>query len=392
MINRKIVVERITNKRLQPSAVIQQIQRCTTIALKGARGQGWTFSVPSRPSPPILDGETWVYKIAVSFSTTSARDSLERKWPEIVKRFAEAGTSGNLRASPWKVIEPEGFSGVAAEAKVEAVKSVKRKELAEAPKKLGEITLIETNQFNRVYNRRAQIGRITGALELADRTGFEKRTHSLLDGSPGSGKTEIMRAFAAMLGKENEAWLWFDAPSMTKAGAIELLMKAESVPPVIFIEEIEKSDSEFALKFLLGIMDTRGTIRRTNYRVGNEARNVRVLVIATANDVSLLKSMMSGALYSRFQNKIYCPPPDRQIMEQILKREISEINGDPRWIEPTLQFGVDKWGITDPRDVITILSCGGDRLLDGSYQRDYEETMHPLEKSELLAAKNKKPM
>jgi len=79
-------------------------------------------------------------------------------------------------------------------------------------------------------------------------------------------------------------------------------------------------------------------------------------------------------------------------MEQILKREISEINGDPSWIEPTLQFGVDKWGITDPRDVITILSCGGDRLLDGSYQRDYEETMHPLEKSELLAAKNKKPM
>ena len=57
-------------------------------------------------------------------------------------------------------------------------------------------------------------------------------------------------------------------------------------------------------------------------------------------------------------------------MEQILIREVKEINGKEEWIEPTLQFAVDKWAMDDPRDIITILSCGGDRLMKGDYQKD----------------------
>jgi SpoVK/Ycf46/Vps4 family AAA+-type ATPase len=181
---------------------------------------------------------------------------------------------------------------------------------------------------------------------------------------------------------------------MTKAGVIELVMESDTVPGVLFIEEIEKCP-ENDLRWLLGVMDVRGQIRRTNYRVGNQAKNVRMVVIATANDVNLLRTVMAGALYSRFQNKIYCAPPDRQIMEQILLREVKEIKGDPKWIEPTLEFAVDKWCMDDPRDIITILSCGGERLLSGKYQIDYEATMHPLERKHLekkqAAKKSKTP-
>jgi hypothetical protein len=382
MIERKIVVERKVSKRLQPSQILQQVQRCTTLSLKGARGQGWKFSIPSRPAPPCQDGDSWVYKITVSFSTTSDRDSLAKKWPNIVKRFAAAGAAGNLKGSPWKVIEPEGFEGVATKAKIEVAKATKRKELAESPKKLGDLNLEQNGHYDRIYGRTPHINRVIDALRLAKTTDWLKRTHTLLDGSPGSGKTEIMLATSEMIGEEGKSWLWFDATSMTKAGVIEIIMENDTVPGVLFIEEIEKCP-ENDLRWLLGIMDVRGQIRRTNYRVGNQAKNVRMIVIATANDVKLLKTVMSGALYSRFQNKVYCAPPDKEIMRQILLREIDEINGKLDWVEPALKFAVDKWGMNDPRDVITILSCGRDRLMNGSYQKDYEETMHPLERRQL---------
>jgi SpoVK/Ycf46/Vps4 family AAA+-type ATPase len=121
-----------------------------------------------------------------------------------------------------------------------------------------------------------------------------------------------------MLGKENEAYLWFDATSFTKAGVLSSFSSSSPIiPPCLFIEEIEKC-VEDALRWLLGLMDIRGEIRRLNYRVGHEAKNVRMVVIASANNVKLLKTLLAGALYSRFQSKIYCPPPDRPSMEQIL--------------------------------------------------------------------------
>lgn len=737
MINRKIVVERKSANRLKPDGVLNQIQKCTTSSLKGTRGNGWKFKMPTRLSPPsqeqTSEGEMWVYRVTVHFSTTSDRASLEKKWPEIVKKFAQTGASSSLKGSPWKVVEPEGFESVAADAKVAAVKAATNKQLAEAPKKLGEISLDVGNHYDRIYGRKPHINRVVDALRLAKQTDWLKRTHSLLDGPPGChvkgtwlilsngvmvlaecvkvgdrllshdgyrtvqklvhgtgrlckivpvkgesfvvnedhiltlsrskgkrkgdlldvsvkewmawsnnrkcnyklirseevefevdqtheldlpippyalglllgdgsivkgqsprftcheddvpfvpeitylaqqfglnvmcypregksgcviemalagiqkvrnplmeslselelegcdsgtkfipldyqvasardrlellagyidtdgeqhggvmttsskseqlsedvafvarslgfaaylsekevegtiyhvvnlsgdlsripcrhkrkraamrqqiksvlrtgfsvepagdgefygfvldgdhrylmsdftithncGKTEIMKSTAAMIGEEGKSWLWFDATSMTKAGVIELVMESDTVPGVLFIEEIEKCP-ENDLRWLLGVMDVRGQIRRTNYRVGNQAKNVRMTVIATANDINLLRTVMAGALYSRFQNKIYCAPPDREIMKQILLREVTEIKGDVNWIEPTLKFAVDKWCMDDPRDIITILSCGGDRLLSGKYQIDYEATMHPLERKHLEEKRKKR--
>src|SRR5262245_6544701 len=196
------------------------------------------------------------------------------------------------------------------------------------------------------------------------------------------GKTELCLTLANALGEEGESWLWFDATSTTKAGALEKLMKAPALPPVLFVEEIEKCQ-ENALRWLLGVMDERGEIRRTNYRVGNESRKAPLTLVATANNVTALEEMDSGAIYSRFGNRVYCLPPDREVVRKILNREISEIGGNSSWAQAALKFGFDDLQIRDCREIQNILLCGRDRLLSGEYQKDFIATMSPQDMDRL---------
>lgn len=374
-------------KRPSVQKLLSQLQQAVGVAMKGGRGRGWTTSDP-KISEPVQDGGEWVFTAKITFTLHGTSVTAAAKYPAIVRRMATTGCAGPFRTTPWTVIDPPGYTSIANEAKAKGERNNELKVKADEPKELGHYSLEPKGHFKRLFGREAQLRRIMDAFNLADRTGFGKRTHSLLDGPPGCGKSEIMLALSRMLGEENEAWMWYDATSMTKAGVIEGLMEAASVPPFLFIEEIEKCPEE-ALRWLLGVMDVRGIIRRTNYRVGNQARAVRMVVTATANDVRLLKGVMSGALFSRFQNNLYCPPPDRDIMRMILDREMAEMRGKAKWIEPALIFAFDKWVIRDPRTIITICSCGGDRLLDGSYQADFEKTMHPAEKRVLLKRKER---
>lgn len=383
----EIVTERELGKRLADNLIWQQLQKCAAVSLKGTRGQGWAFQPGSVKEINTPLGVK--YRAVIKFSPTNNRTSVIDKWPRIVKRFAEAGCAGSLRKHAWKVVSPEGFTDIAANAKEQQVKAENRKKLSEEPKVLGDYSLEPDGHFQGIFGREPHVRRVLDAYHLAHETHFQKRTHCLFDGPPGCGKSHTMLCFARMLGEEGKAWLWFDATSMTKAGVIEHLMESSYVPGFLFIEEIEKCPEE-SLRWLLGVMDVRGVIRRTNYRVGNQARNVRMVVTATANDVQLLKRVMSGALYSRFQNKIYFPPPDREVMKKILEREVAEMKGDVAWIEPALEFGFDKWGITDPRDIITICTCGRGRLLTGKAQSDYEKTMHPSERKYLLRCLEKR--
>lgn len=249
---------------------------------------------------------------------------------------------------------------------------------------VGKINLdLPDNTFERLYGREAQIRRVLDALSLGENTGWRKRKHTLLSGPPGCGKTELMLCLSRALGKEGEAWLWFDSTSTTRAGAVEQLMKAPVVPPILFVEEIEKTQ-ESALRWLLGVMDERGEIRRNNYRTGNQHKTVKLALVATANNVELLKQMDSGALYSRFANRIHCPEPDRDTLEKILTREIHDVDGgNARWVEETLKFGYDALGIGDPRELINMVLCGRDRLVDGSYQEDFGLTLSPDEKARI---------
>jgi energy-coupling factor transporter ATP-binding protein EcfA2 len=290
---------------------------------------------------------------------------------------------------PWFVSTEEEIALAGADEPVESpVSDPGYKEVESVP--VGKINLdLPDNTFERLYGREAQIRRVLDALSLGESTGWKKRKHTLLSGPPGCGKTELMLCLSRALGREGEAWLWFDSTSTTRAGAVEQLMKAPVVPPVLFVEEIEKTQ-ESALRWLLGVMDERGEIRRNNYRTGNQHKAIKLALVATANNVELLKQMDSGALYSRFANRIHCPEPDRDTLEKILNREVHDVDrGDAQWVEETLKFGYDTLGIGDPRELINMLLCGRDRLLDGTYQKDFSSTLSPEEakRIEKLTAK-----
>jgi hypothetical protein len=376
-------VQRIVQKQVNPNVLFQQLRRCIDISLKGGRGKGFNVNLSKKNlSDPEKTNDGIVYTATIKYGAIGKRIDHDAKWPQIVRRFAETATTGNLQNSPWLVIEPEGFRDIGIDATTKASNQAGIAIKANEPKQLGEINLDPTGHFDRIYGRDPHISRIMGAMKLGLATDWHERIHSILNGPPGSGKTELMKSFAEMLGKEGEAWLWFDATSTTRAGAIEQIINAPKVPPVLFIEEIEKTE-ETALRWLLGIMDQRGEVRRLNYRTGPQAKNVRMVVVATANDVPLLQNMMAGALYSRFQNKLYCSPPDRIVMEHILRRELKAMAGDELWIEPTLKFGFDEWCINDPRELKAIMAIGRERLLTGEAQLDYLATMNPTERARL---------
>jgi hypothetical protein len=77
---------------------------------------------------------------------------------------------------------------------------------------------------------------------------------------------------------------------------------------------------------------------------------------------------LSGS--KRLTHKLECVRPGRELMRQILLREIKERQGNPAWAHPALTLGYDELRTDDPREIIGLLD-GGDRLLTGEYQEDY---------------------
>lgn len=275
---------------------------------------------------------------------------------------------------PW-IIEPDADTPATAPNEQHPDAKPLPPSIPERP--VGSINLsFPSNAFERIFGREAQIRRLVDALSVGRDTAWTKRKHTLLSGPPGCGKTDLMLTVARLLGEEGKAYVWYDATSTTKAGAIEQMMASPVLPPILFVEEIEKTP-EGSLRWLLGVMDDRGEIRRTNYRVGNQVKSARLTVIATANDTDLLKKVDSGAVYSRFGNRIHCPPPDRDTLEKILTREVIEVAGNSEWVRKTLEFAYDTLNIRDVREILNVLLCGRDRLLTGQYQQDYIATMPP---------------
>lgn len=381
----RVVLERLTERRLNPEKIKAQINRIAGVATKGSRGRGWNFSL-DEVSGPVEDGDKWSHKVEVNFDHTIDRDSVKAKLPNILRKIAEIGGSKAMQGRPWRVVEPIGYYDV--------VKADSESNRADEPKELGTISLVNNNEFDHIYDRKSQINRIFNSLELAVMTDFTKRSHCLLYGPPGCGKTEILEAFKKMLGEKDEAYLSFDGSNMTKAGVVEQLIDCEFVPPVLIIEEIEKCEEQH-LRWLMSLMDKRGEIRRTNYRVGTQAKDVRMVVLATANNLDLLNKYLAGAISSRFDQKIYCPRPSDEIMRQILIREIKGIEranpeGNIEWVNKTIEFCYDKWGITDPRSLIAFCTSGRDKLLDGTAQREWEDTLDPMEKRKMLEEKKRR--
>lgn len=220
--------------------------------------------------------------------------------------------------------------------------------------------------FAHIFDREPQVRLLLDTLSAALASDWLARNHCLLYGPPGCGKTEILLALERMLGPD--AVVKLDATMTSKAGAENLLLELAVVPPVLLIEELEKCDPA-NLPWLLGVLDQRGEVIKTNARIGSVRKEARCLCLATANDLGRFRSILSGALASRFQHQIYCPRPGRAVLRQILLREVHARGGKEVWVEPALDLCVAE-GTDDPRRAIALLD-GRDRLLTGEYQADW---------------------
>jgi len=365
------------------------------MALKGPRGSGWKYTVSRTTAPAQDENSLWVFTRKVTFKKVRGHLSKSpSQWKKICRVLITAGQSSYYKQYPW-YISGEGSEVIYQELSESGriapfANSVDEGNLEESPepskpvrivvKDFGSVNTDLGTHFNHIFGRDDQINIVHSAIVAAKESSFANRFHCVLEGPPGCGKSEILTAVGKMLGKENEAYMKLDATSTTEAGAQRILLKSSYIPPVLLVEEIEKTD-EKSLRWMLGILDHRAEIRKTNFHIGHQARNVKMLCLATVNDIKLFEKAMSGALFSRFAHEIHCPRPDKATMRKILEREVSKVSGDFAWIDPTLEFAAEQ-KIDDPRKIVPICLCGRNNLLSGSYQKSLLATKKPKKAEE----------
>lgn len=345
------------SERTNDEIVSTKVKELLQCILHGVSNWSASFAKPEVKN----ESGIYTFKVKCIFKRSSGQEStLEKQWHKLVERLIKAGNRACYGKYPWKVECSEIQTGLIADNSSKSSSHIDLKEI-------GDISMDRKDYFAHIYGRDPQIEVICSAINAGSESDWNNRFHCVLYGPPGCGKSDILISVGKMLGVENESYIKLDATSTTEAGAQKLLLESSHIPPVLIVEEIEKTD-EKSLRWLLGVLDHRAEIRKSNYRIGHNARNVKMLCLATVNDLVLFKKVMSGALASRFSHEIYCPRPSREILRKILEREVSKINGNFAWIEPTLQY-CDEKKLDDPRKVVPICICGKDKLLTGEYQK-----------------------
>lgn len=412
----KLYLQRKTQNRVSDEKIETQIEY---ILKRGtAAGRGNTWEVVKKRIPPVQKDGMWVFTYELNFKKIRGDRGGEAEytqWEAMKAMITQTGASTKFQNYPWSVVDltrvavastgnappvenipgqlpmVENIADIVAKAGeaiadkiLNGVREVgtslstiqKWSDLKIPPEFLGDQSDQAMSQhpaWKDLYDLGPQIRILMNNIHRAAETDGESRNHAVLFGHAGCGKTTTLLAFEKMFGEGSV--LRLDATSTTKAGLEKMFFNdLTEIPPLVFMEEAEEADPE-ALKIWLGALDDRGEIRKVNFRV-NQLRSLKVLFFCTVSNKALFDRMMgsdgseAGALSSRCVSQIYFPRPSTDTLRQILKKEIDNHGGKYEWIAPALQLAQDM-GVSDPRIVRHYLA-GGDRLLDGGYQRDWK--------------------
>lgn len=385
-----VVMKRTCSQKTGETVLQSQIERLKAAAL---RGRGKRYECVSNEGTVKKVASGYIFTVKLNFTKVTGHKTdevLYKDKEDIVERLMKSGSGTIFNKYPWKVhnhTDPEGIlepfgSGSVTTEDIGDQQTIGQYEIVTKPEEIiipelllkgSDVEVEEHDAFKGIYGRSAQIRTATAVLSAAFSTKMQRRHNILFWGYPGCGKSHLMKGIRNLLGPN--AILELDSTSTTKAGIEKIFLSGleTGVPPVVFMEEIEKTD-ESALRVWLSALDDRREIRKVNFRQAT-VRKIDILCIATANDkIAFDKLFRSGnqsgrgALSSRFTKQIYVPQPDRAIMQRILERDIKEFGGKLEWIEPCLDLA-ETLNTKDPREVLGML-VGGDRLIDKSYQED----------------------
>ena len=209
----------------------------------------------------------------------------------------------------------------------------------------------KTDMFKGLYGLDGQIRMLLNALYHAVRSQGTCLSHAVLQGLPACGKSSIANAVANLVGESS--CLRVDATKTTRAGLERLFFNdLPVVPPLIIVEEIEKSSPDDLLIYL-GMCDFRQEIRKITSR-GAFRRPINSLVIATCNSSDKFEKLAAGALASRFSTCIHFPRPDEQTIRMILERYASDHGIEAAPIDSVMEIS-KVYNITDPRTLCSYL-------------------------------------
>ncbi len=363
---KSLVVRKTTAIRMSPELLESQLRKAATRAIgKTLAARGWAFRKPKLETSEA--GGRYLTTATMKFARTALREftqeNLDKQFVAIETRFLrKAGRlswNGEAVTVSLRVRESGEPSGNG-----DTPVPPAGKRFAGAPA----ITVPDNwpEYFSHIFDREDHIQEVMDSIRTAKETDMEVRNHVCLFGPPGCGKTEIGLAVRNMLGPRAVKRL--DATSTTKAGAENLLLDEDELQPILIMEEAEKCH-EGNLSWLLGILDDRGEIIKTNARVGSVCRKAPMLVVVTVNNMKKWEAFQEGALADRFSIPVYCPMPDRDLLRKILLRDVVKIpGGNAAWVEPALDFALDVEKTYKTRRIRAIMTNGRDQLLDGSYQ------------------------
>lgn len=237
----------------------------------------------------------------------------------------------------------------------------------------GILNLDPGSEFDDLYGKTDALSVVMASLRVFNQTGGRSRQHTLLIGSPAAGKSEILLRLSNVIGEENI--MKINAESASKAGMENTILFYEgNLPPVLFLEEIEKTPHADSLLWTLPALDNRRKIIKVTAKDGIIPREVPFICIGTCNDIHKLNKFHSGSIASRFPNQLFIPDMDDNMRWNILKGKIKCLpNANDAWINPAIDY-CRSVGNMSMRKIESVLMCGQDRLLTGEYQASLEAT------------------